>query len=133
MAGFEDALRGQLSPELLPALDRMLAEQQYSESEETISAPGALNPAIQTSYLEVDGTDAFTLADAPVGTPVGTLKYVICTVAANTPIGTLTPATATITSILFNAVGEAITLYWGGPTLGWSVVSGNAASATVTP
>lgn len=82
---------------------------------ETITS-GAANTGVDTTYLSVTGTQAYTLAD---GTYVGQKKNIECTVAASTPIGTLTindvdggPLTH-----VFNAVGQRLELEWR--TGGW--------------
>ncbi len=92
--------------------------------EQTVSAPGALDPTVDFVDLQVDGTDAFTLAD---GARKGHEISVRCTVADNTPVGTLTPANfGDGTSILFNAVGESLRLLWNGAT--WRATDANGAT-----
>lgn len=87
---------------------------------ETVSAPGALSLAAETTLLEVDGTDAFTLAAA---TTVGHRKVIECITAANTPLGTVTLADAfgsEPTTHVFTAVGQRLVLEWR--STGWKVV-----------
>lgn len=87
---------------------------------ETVSAPGALSLAAEITYLEVDGTDAFTLAAA---TTVGHRKIIECITAANTPLGTVTLADAfgseSLTHV-FTAVGQKLVLEWRAT--GWKVI-----------
>jgi hypothetical protein len=87
---------------------------------ETVSAPGALSLATEITYLEVDGTDAFTLAAA---TTVGHRKIIECITAANTPLGTVTLADAfgseSLTHV-FTAVGQKLVLEWR--STGWKVI-----------
>jgi len=99
----------------------------YAHETKTV---GALSLGTTISFLSVDGTKAYTLAD---GTAEGEVKIVICTVAANTPAGTLTPnATAgAYATIAFNTVGQSATLVWTGS--GWAIAgrqSGATANAT---
>lgn len=117
MASLRDALAFFVSKEDLNDLLALLAQRvginnsvnqfNYDVAQEVVSAPGAIGLEAKTTLLEVDGTDAFTLADGTAGQ----VKVIVCTVAANTPAGTLTPANfGNGTSILFNAVGETVTL-----------------------
>lgn len=90
------------------------------QGSETITAPGALEPAWTTSFLSIDGTDAFTLAD---GIRIGQRKTVECTAATNTPVGTLTlndAYTGEATAIVFKEVGQKISLEWTGA--GWKLL-----------
>jgi len=94
---------------------------------ETVSAPGAISPTAEVTHLEIDGTDAFPLAD---GTYVGQRKYILATAAVNTPVGTVTPATfADGTSFALNAVSDGATLSW--TATGWKLVQ--ASGITITP
>ncbi len=105
---------------------------------ESVIAPGALNPAIPTTLLSVDGTDAFTMA---AGTYVGQQKAIECVAAANTPLGTVTLADADGTEPLawiFTAVGQRLEFEWrtGGWKLTRIVAAGTdapTAATTVNP
>ena len=88
---------------------------------ETVSAPGALSLSYERTLLEIDGTDAFTLAAA---TTVGHIKIIEVIAAANTPLGTLTLADAFGSeplTHLFTAVGQILVLQWR--STGWKVVA----------
>lgn len=122
MANVTDALRGQISAELLTELENVLNQQEHNQRTETIAAPGALDPDVRYTDLQVDGTDAFTLAD---GTFVGAVKEIWCSAATTTPDGTLTPANLSgYTTIGFDAVDEYAKLIWDGAAWVVVVVSG---------
>jgi hypothetical protein len=112
MASLQDVLRGQLSPELITELENVLNEQEHNQRTEVVAAPGALDPDVRYTDLQVDGTDAFTLAD---GTFIGAIKEIWCSAATTTPAGTLTPDNLSgLTTIDFDAVDEYVKLIWDG-------------------
>jgi len=118
MANFNDAFGGQLDPELLTQLNNVINQQEHDQRTEVVDAPGALDPDVRYTDLQVDGTDAFTLAD---GSFVGAVKEIWCSVATTTPAGTLTPANLSgLTTIDFDAVDEYVKLIWDGAA--WVVV-----------
>lgn len=108
MASLNDALRGALGAEDLARLNSAADQKEYDDASETLAGTGlAASLLVGTTILEVDGTDAYTLADGEVGQR----KTFICTAAANTPDGTLTPANfGNGSTITFDAVGETATL-----------------------
>lgn len=121
MASLSEALRFFVSPEDLSDLLDGIAERRYNEAQEIVAAAGAVGLGAKTTILEVTGTTAYTLADGVTGQ----VKTIICTVAASTPAGTLTPANfGSGTSILFNAVGETVTLEFRGGAWWITSVSG---------
>jgi hypothetical protein len=83
-------------------------------------AVGAIDPAVRTTLMTIDGTKAYSLAN---GTIEGQRKSIRVTAAINTPAGTLTPATfadgTTITGL--NAVNDFVELEWHA-SLGWRVI-----------
>ena len=90
------------------------------QGSETIAAPGALEPAWTTSFLDINGTDAFTLAN---GIRIGQRKTVECIAAAATPVGTLTlndAYTGEATAIVFKEIGQKISLEW--TAAGWKLL-----------
>jgi hypothetical protein len=98
----------------------------------TVSAAGAIDPDQLITYLSVDATKAYTLAN---GTFVGQIVLVLVIAGTNTPVGSITPATtapasgATYTSIgALGAVGDFIMFIWNGT--GW--LRGLNAGITVT-
>lgn len=96
---------------------RLVAAHRSQLAADTV-ASGACLLFTQTTYITVDGTKAYTLAD---GLYLGQLKFFRCTAAINTPDGTLTPANATgFTSLDFDAAEEAYGLRWDGA--GWEVL-----------
>lgn len=125
MASLSDAFRG-LSPEDLNQLEEMKATFEESAGAETVTV-GALSLDTLISFIDVDGTKAYTLAD---GKRIGQVKKIRVVGAANTPDGTLTPANfAQGTSIDLDAVNEAIELVWTAG--GW--VYTYLLGATITP
>jgi hypothetical protein len=95
---------------------------------DTVSADGAIPVTTETTFLAIDGTMAFTLAN---GTYVGQRKYIRAASAANTPSGVITPANlidgATIT---MNAADDEVELEWRGVAAGgWKVI--DSTSVTV--
>jgi hypothetical protein len=105
---------------------------------ETVSAPGVIAPGAYETLLEVDGTDAFTMA---VGSYIGQRKRITCITAANTPLGTVTLADAYGSEPLthtFTAVGQSVEWQW--TATGWKIVAlqpagaeSLAAAATANP
>jgi len=86
------------------------------------SAAGAIPITDPVVLLSVDGTKAYTLAD---GQQDGQVLTIICVAATNTPAGTVTPENLNgHTSILFNAVGDTVTLMFHSS--GWNVIAKNA-------
>ena len=86
------------------------------------SAAGAIPITDPVVLLSVDGTKAYTLAD---GQQDGQVLTIICVAATNTPAGTVTPTNLNgHTSILFNAVGDTVTLMFHSS--GWNVIAKNA-------
>lgn len=123
MANLDDALEFQIEPELLTALNAEVADKE-SMVQEVIAAPGALDPAVRFTDLQVDGTDAFTLAD---GTFTGQIKEIWCSAATTTPVGTLTPDNLSgLSTITFDAVDEYVKLLWNGTA--WVVVQNAGAT-----
>lgn len=119
MANLTDALRGQLSQEVIDVLQRAYDHSEVDAQIETITAAGALTPGAGLSLLDVDGTQALTLAD---GSFVGQNKHIRCIAAANTPDATLTPDNlADGATIGFDAVDEYVHLRWTGSA--WRIVS----------
>ena len=117
MAGFADALRGQISAELLSELTQMVDREKVEQGIETVTS-GALSLGVVTSLISVTGTQAYTLAD---GSFEGQRKVLRVIVAASTPDGTLTPANfADGTSIDLDAVDEQVELQWTGSD--WRVI-----------
>lgn len=87
---------------------------------ETVTATGALEPAWHTSYLNITGTVAYTLA---AGTRVGQRKRIECLAGATTPVGTVTVADmlgSEPTAWVFTTVGQAVDLEWH--VGGWHVI-----------
>jgi hypothetical protein len=87
----------------------------------TVSAAGAIDPNQLITYLSVDSTKAYTLAD---GTEIGQIVIVLCIAGTNTPNGTVTPAHtspasgATYTAVsAFGAVNDFCVFMWDGT--GW--------------
>jgi hypothetical protein len=102
-------------------------EQDVRDGMAAIVASGAVDPAVGTVLITVNGTVGYTLAD---GAREGQEISLRVTAAINTPNGTLTPDTfADGTSISLDAVGEEVTLRWFAIG-GWRVVS--IAGATIT-
>tara|TARA_R110001592_G_scaffold178100_2_gene418721 strand:+ start:57 stop:1949 length:1893 start_codon:yes stop_codon:yes gene_type:complete len=92
-------------------------------------AVGALTPAIPVTFITIDGTKAYSLAD---GATAGTIKYISVKTVANTPAGTLTPnATAGAwETAAFSVVGQTLTLLWDGA--GWAIIGRNSGVAAAT-
>mgnify|MGYP003669498945 CR=1 FL=1 len=92
-------------------------------------AVGALTPAIPVTFITIDGTKAYALAD---GATAGTIKHISVKTIANTPAGTLTPnATAGAWSTAaFSVVGQTLTLLWDGA--GWSIIGRESGAAAAT-
>jgi hypothetical protein len=113
MSGLSDALHGALSPELIIELQKLIDKNTYSETSTETVTTGAMSVAVRDTYLSVDGTKAFSLAD---GTFVGQLKRGIVTVGTNTPLGTITPTHptgfATVTAL--GGVGDFVEFIWNG-------------------
>jgi len=92
---------------------------------EIVSAAGAVAVGVETTFLSVTGTVAYTLAD---GRYDGQKKNIRCVVAASTPIGTVTPATALAVgsggaaSWIFKGVGDFAMLEWKTAS-GWAVLA----------
>ena len=95
---------------------------------ETI-ASGDISPIIPITFITIDATKAYALAD---GTTAGTIKYLSVKTVANTPAGTLTPnATAGAwATAAFSVVGQTLTLLWDGA--GWSVIGRGSGAAAAT-
>lgn len=127
MASIDDALRGQISPELLTRLTAILDKDDVAEAAPETVASGALSLLTRTSLIDVTGTQAYTLAD---GSFEGQRKTIRVIVAATTPDGTLTPATfADGTSISLDALEESVELQWSSSG-GWRVVFITGATIT---
>lgn len=125
MASIADAFRG-LSPEDLQRLLDMVDAYTSSGEVETVTV-GALSLNTVVSFIEVDGTKAYTLAD---GLREGQVKKVRVELAANTPNGTLTPDNfVNGTSVDLDAVNEYIELVWTADGWVYTVLLGT----TVTP
>jgi len=92
-------------------------------------ATGALSPTIPTTFITIDGTKAYTLAN---GVTAGTIKHLSIKTAINTPAGTLTPtATAGVwVTASFSVVGQTLTILWDGA--GWSIVGRGSGDAAAT-
>ena len=92
-------------------------------------ATGALTPAIPVTFITIDGTKAYALAN---GATVGTIKHITVKTIANTPAGTLTPnATAGAwATAAFSVVGQSLTLLWDGA--GWAIIGRQAGVAAAT-
>jgi hypothetical protein len=96
---------------------------------QALVAPGAINPTIRNVTMNVDGTDAYTLAD---GNFLGDEIHIICIAQANTPVATVTPATrvagySNVTAI--GAVGDCVSFRW--TATGWFPFA--MAGVTLTP
>lgn len=85
---------------------------QGQQGTEAISAAGALDPMVGTTYLSVSGTKAYTLAAPAVP---GQRKRIVCVSAASTPLGTVTVSSpddtagfVCATTFTFNAVGQEL-------------------------
>jgi hypothetical protein len=85
---------------------------------DSLATAGAVSLSTETTYLDVTGTMAFTLA---AGTVTGQKKRLVCTTAATTPLGTVTitsPETATgmvcPATLTFDTVGQSVDLRWSG-------------------
>ncbi len=137
MANTTDGLNGQVSAEPLASFNLLMANTTdvvalVTEAALLTAVPntvtsGALGVTTRTTFLSVTGTVAYTLAN---GTFQGQRKSLRCTVAATSPAGTLTPTTVTgFTSILFDAVEDAVELEWY-TTSGWHIVKINGAVAS---
>ena len=87
---------------------------------------GAATLAIPVTFIEIDGTKGYTLADAATA---GSIKHVTVKTVANSPVGVLTPnATAGAWSTAtFNTVGQTLTLLWDGA--GWAIMARGAGVA----
>lgn len=124
MAKLSDAFRGMLSPEDLSVLEEAVDSLKYKESVETVTS-GAISVDKKTTFVSVDGSKSYTLAD---GTSEGQLKMLVCTSATNTPSGTITPDNfADGSTITMDAVNESVLLQWNSST-GWKVVSNESAT-----
>ena len=90
---------------------------------------GALTPAIPVTFITIDGTKAYALAN---GATAGTIKHISVKTVANTPAGTLTPnATAGAwATAAFSVVGQTLTLLWDGA--GWAIIGRGAGVAAAT-
>ena len=94
-----------------------------SGKESAVVTAGTIAVTKPITYISIDGTKAYTLADGVDGQ----IKQIIVTVAANTPLGTITPtncAGGNVSSgagILLDAVGEAVTLLFTNSK--WNVIS----------
>lgn len=78
---------------------------------ETI-ASGAASILTSVTWIQIDGTKAYTLAD---GLYDGQQKWIIAITATNTPAGTVTPAhmaEGSSHTLSYNAVGDAALLVW---------------------
>ncbi len=96
---------------------------------ETVTAAGALNPAVPVTALDITSTVAYTLA---VGTTIGQKKRIEVAAAATSPRGTVTLADAFGTESLthvFTAVGQVLDLEWR--STGWKVVGKRRAGTQV--
>lgn len=81
--------------------------------EETLTATGAINPAIPGTAL--DSTDAAITATLGSGTYVGQIKTIVMTVAANASTVSVTNHVTSDPEIFtFDAVDEALVLVWTG-------------------
>lgn len=87
-------------------------------ADEAITAPGAISVLTRRTTVDIDGTDAYTLAD---GVFVGQTKEVVCVAVANSPSGDITPANFNDgTSVSLTVVGQAAVFRWDGS--GWDLV-----------
>jgi hypothetical protein len=118
MANLTDVLRGQLSPELLTALQAMIDLEEYNAGTETVTS-GDLSVTVRHSDISVTGTVSYALPD---GTYEGQVKTLNVTVAASTPDGTLTPNLFdNDTNIDLDAVNESASLVWH-EAAGWRIM-----------
>ena len=92
-------------------------------------AVGALTPAITVSFITIDGTKAYALAD---GATAGTIKHISVKTVANTPAGTLTPnaTSGAWATAAFSVVGQSLTLLWDGA--GWAIIGRQSGVAQTT-
>ena len=120
MADLSQALGGALSTEALNDLNLAVELSNIAKGVELVVTPGACSPALGTSKLSVDGTDAVTLAD---GTVVGQRKSIVMTIGVTTPVAVVTPANyADGNDVTLTAVGSNVTLEWDGTE--WHTVGG---------
>ena len=90
---------------------------------------GALTPAIPVTFITIDGTKAYALAN---GATAGTIKHISVKTVANTPAGTLTPnATAGAwATAAFSVVDQTLILLWDGA--GWAIIGRGAGVTAAT-
>lgn len=122
MAGkYSEGFGGGLSAEPLAEIELAVDLSAINKGVESVTTPGACSPAMGTSKLTVDGTDAVTLA---AGLVVGQRKHIVMVSGATTPIAVITPvAYADGTTVSLAADGSVI-LEWDGTT--WHTVGGSA-------
>lgn len=99
--------------------------------DEVVAAAGAVSIYTAATYLEIDGTKAYTLADGFLG---GQEKTIECTAVSGTPLGTLTiasPLSGEPAAHVFTAVGQCLVLRWDADAGVWRVADKKRAGTQI--